>query len=225
MCGRFTLTASKEALHHLFPLFDVPELNPRYNVAPTQSVLAVRVPTGQHAPSPALLHWGLIPSWADDPALGNRLINARAETAATKPAFRTAFRQNRCLILADGFYEWKKVEGSKLKQPFHIGLKDSAPFAFAGLAAHWSKGETPIDSCTILTTEANELMSPLHHRMPVILDPGDFEKWLDPTQHEPEPLQALLLPFPSDKMTAFPVSTYVNNVRNQGPACVAPSPA
>ena len=125
--------------------------------------------------------------------------------------------------MADGFYEWQKVEGSKQKKPYHIGLKDGSPFAFAGLAAHWTKGEAPIDSCTIITTDANELMRPLHDRMPVILNPGDFDKWLDPTQHDPEPLQVLLRPFPSEKMKAFAISTYVNNPRNQGTACVAPS--
>jgi putative SOS response-associated peptidase YedK len=139
----------------------------------------------------------LIPHWADDPKVGYSLINARAETAATKPAFRTAFRQSRCLILADGFYEWQKVEGSKQKKPYYIRLKDDKPFAFAGLAAHWTKGETPIDSCTIITTDANELMRPIHDRMPVILDPGSFGRWLDPTQHEPDQLQGLLCPFPA----------------------------
>lgn len=225
MCGRFTLAASPKALKQLFPLFDQEALEPRYNIAPTQTVLAVRHPPQAARSEIVTLRWGLIPHWADDPKIGYNLINARAETAATKPAFRTAFRQNRCLILADGFYEWQKVAGSKQKQPYHIGLKDGGPFAFAGLAAHWSKGEIPIDSCTILTTDANELMRPLHDRMPVILDPGSFEKWLDPNQHEPEPLQALLRPFPGDKMKAFAISTYVNNVRNQGPACIVPSEA
>jgi putative SOS response-associated peptidase YedK len=223
MCGRFTLAASPHALKQLSPLFDQEALEPRYNIAPTQTVLAVRHLPQAARPEFVNLRWGLIPHWADDPKIGYSLINARAETAATKPAFRTAFRQNRCLILADGFYEWQKVEGSKQKKPYHIGLNDGGPFAFAGLAAHWTKGETPIDSCTIITTDANELMRPLHDRMPVILDPGDFDKWLDPTQHEPQPLQALLRPFPSEKMKAFAISTYVNNPRNQGTACVAPS--
>jgi putative SOS response-associated peptidase YedK len=166
------------------------------------------------------LRWGLIPSWADDPKVGYRTINARSESVASKPAFRTPFRESRCLILADGFYEWKKTDGSK--QPFHIRLKTGKPFAFAGLYAHWDKGEKPIDSCTILTTEANELMRTLHDRMPVILEPASFDQWLDPTQHKPEPLQALLRPFPSEVMTAIPISTYVNNARNQGPQCIAP---
>jgi putative SOS response-associated peptidase YedK len=148
------------------------------------------------------------------------MINARCETAASKPVFRTPFRQSRCLILADGFYEWKKTDGSK--KPFHIHLKTGKPFAFAGLYAHWDKGEKPIDSCTILTTEANELMQPLHDRMPVILDPALFAEWLDPTQHKPEAIEALLRPFPSEALKATPISTYVNNARNQGPECIAP---
>jgi putative SOS response-associated peptidase YedK len=225
MCGRFTLAASPKALKELFPLFDQTELVPRYNIAPTQTVLAVRQLPQAARPEFVELRWGLIPHWADDAKIGYSLINARAESAATKPAFRTAFRQSRCLILADGFYEWQKVEGSKQKQPYYIGLKDGSPFAFAGLAAHWTKGETPIDSCTILTTDANEMMEPIHDRMPVILDPGDFDKWLDPTQHEPDQLQALLRPFPSERMKAVAISTYVNNPRNQGPACIEPSKA
>src|SRR5262249_35048590 len=160
----------------------------RYNVAPTQTVLAVRQLPQAARPEFVQLRWGLIPSWADDPKIGYSLINARSETAASKPAFRGPFRESRCLIVADGFYEWQKLQGSKQKQPYHITLKDGNPFAFAGLYAHWAKGEKPIDSCTILTTDANEMMRPLHDRMPVILDPGSFDKWLDPTQHEPEPL-------------------------------------
>ncbi len=221
MCGRFTLTASAQALKELFPLFDEADPEPRYNIAPTQTVLAVRQLAQAARPEFVPLRWGLIPHWADDPKIGYRMINARAETAASKPAFRSPFRQSRCLILADGYYEWKKTDGSK--QPFYIRRKDGKPFAFAGLYSHWDKEEKPIDSCTILTTDANELMRPLHDRMPVILAPSVFAQWLDPTQHEPEPLQALLRPFPSEAMTAFPIGTYVNNARNQGPACVAPA--
>ena len=220
MCGRFTLRASAQALKEQFPLFDQAELAPRYNIAPTQLVLAVRQLAQAARPEFVQLRWGLIPHWADDPKVGYRMINARAETAASKPAFSTPFRQSRCLILADGFYEWKKKDGSK--QPYYIRMKDGKPFAFAGLYSHWSKEETPIDSCTILTTDANDLVRPLHDRMPVILDPAAFTQWLDPGQRKPEALLGLLRPFPSDAMTAIPISTFVNNARNEGPECVAP---
>ena len=220
MCGRFTLRASAQALKEQFPLFDQAELEPRYNIAPTQQVLAVRQLPQAARPEFVQLRWGLIPHWADDPKVGYRMINARAETAASKPAFSTPFRQSRCLILADGFYEWKKKDGSK--QPYYIRMKDGKPFAFAGLYSHWSKEETPIDSCTILTTDANDLVRPLHDRMPVILDPAAFTQWLDPGQRKPEALLGLLRPFPSDAMTAIPISTFVNNARNEGPECVAP---
>jgi putative SOS response-associated peptidase YedK len=220
MCGRFTLTASASAVKELFPLFDQAELEPRYNIAPTQAVLAVRRLPQAARPEIVPLRWGLIPHWADDAKIGYRMINARADTAASKPAFRSAFRQRRCLILADGFYEWQKT--GKTKQPYYIRMKDNKPFAFAGLWEHWDKGEKPIDSCTILTTDANELMQPLHDRMPVILPPTVFEPWLDPAVQKPEAVQSLLEPFPSEGMTAIPISTYVNNVRNEGPACVAP---
>src|SRR5262249_23720667 len=166
MCGRFTLRSSAHALKEVFPLFDGPDPEPRYNIAPTQEVLAVRQLPQAARPEFVRLRWGLIPHWADDPKVGYRMINARVETAASNPAFRTPFPQSRCLILADGFYEWKKTDGSK--QPFYIRLKDDKPFAFAGLYDHWHKGE-PIDSCTILTTDANDLMQSLHDRMPVIL--------------------------------------------------------
>jgi putative SOS response-associated peptidase YedK len=221
MCGRFTLTASPRILRESFPLFDEAELAPSFNIAPTQPVLAVRQLPHAARPEFVRLRWGLIPPWAEDPKVGYRMINARAETAASKPAFREPFRHSRCLIVADGFYEWKKTGAAK--QPYYIRLNDGKPFAFAGLYAHWNKGEIPIDSCTILTTAANELMRPLHDRMPVILDPAGFEKWLDPTQDKPDEVQSLLRPFPSAAMIAIPVGTYVNNARNQGPACIAPS--
>src|SRR5262249_30605093 len=220
MCGRFTLAASAHDIKELFPLFDEADPEPQYNIAPTQSVLAARQLPQAARPEFVRLRWGLIPPWADDPKVGYRTINARSESVASKPAFRTPFRESRCLILADGFYEWKKTDGSK--QPYYIRMKDGKPFAFAGLYSHWSKGETPIDSCTILTTDANDLVLPLHDRMPVILDPAGLEQWLDPPQHQPEPLQALLRPFPSEPMTAIAISKYVNNPRNEGPECVAP---
>jgi putative SOS response-associated peptidase YedK len=220
MCGRFTLTASREVLRDLFPLFDIPDVTPSYNVAPTQTVLAVRVPAGRDKPELAALKWGLVPGWADDPAIGNRLINARAETVAEKPAFRSAFRQRRCLVLADGFYEWQKV--GRQKQPYLFRLQGGAPFAFAGLWEHWERDGRAIDSCTVRTTSANELVKPLHERMPVILAPADFARWLDPKPATGPELQALLRPYPAEAMTAYPVSPQVNNARHNDAECVAP---
>ncbi len=221
MCGRFSLGVDATTLASQFNLFEAPTWTPRYNVAATQEVLVVvRDPATDHRQ--ARRHrWGLIPSWAKDPAIGNQLINAQAETAATKPAFRAAFRKRRCLILADGFYEWKK-EG-RHKQPFHIRLDDGRSFAFAGLWEHWAGGEGPaIDSCTILTTTPNDLLRPLHHRMAVILAPEDYDLWLDPAMQEVERPQPLLRPYPGEGMTAYPVSTRVNNPANDHPECVTP---
>jgi putative SOS response-associated peptidase YedK len=170
--------------------------------------------------SPVGLRWGLVPHWADDIKIGYSLINARSETAADKPAFRKAFRDRRCLILTDGFYEWQKLEDRK--QPYYIRRRDGKPFAFAGLWESWSKGETPVQSCTILTTDANDLMRPLHDRMPVILDPGNFDRWLDPTVNKPAEVQPLLAPCPADWLQAIPVSTHVNNPRHEDASCVTP---
>jgi putative SOS response-associated peptidase YedK len=165
-----------------------------------------------------MLRWGLIPSWAKDPAMGAKLINARAETVAEKPSFRSAFRHRRCLVVADGFYEWQKQEGKK--QPFYFRLQDGQPFAFAGLWESWKdpNGEV-VDSCTILTTEANQLMQPIHDRMPVILASQDYDLWLDPTVQS-EQLQNLLQPFPSEAMVSYPVSTKVNKPTNDTPELV-----
>jgi putative SOS response-associated peptidase YedK len=166
-----------------------------------------------------MLHWGLIPFWADDPKLGSKLINARAETVADKPAFRSAFRHRRCLIVADGFYEWQQQENGK--QPFYLRLKDDRPFALAGLWEHWEEdGGEAIDSCTILTTDANELTSPIHSRMPVILDPKDYDMWLDSSVRKSESLQSLLRPYASEKMEAYPVSKTVNRPTNDRPECI-----
>jgi putative SOS response-associated peptidase YedK len=220
MCGRFTLTSSAKILKEFFPLLDIAEAQPRYNIAPTQPVIAVRHLPQHAGPEVAALRWGLVPHWADDIKIGYRLINARSETAAEKPAFRKAFRDRRCLILSDGFYEWQKLEGRK--QPYYIRRRDGKPFAFAGLWENWSKGEAPVQSCTILTTDANELMRPLHDRMPVILDPGDFDRWLDPTVNKPDEVQPLLTPCPADWLQAIPVSSHVNNPRNEDASCVTP---
>jgi putative SOS response-associated peptidase YedK len=220
MCGRFTLTSSRQVLKEFFPLLDLVEVKPRYNIAPSQQIVAVRHLPQCARPEAANLRWGLVPHWADDLKIGYSLINARSETAASKPAFRSAFRDRRCLILTDGFYEWRKLEDRK--QPYHIRRRDGKPFAFAGLWENWSKGEAPVQSCTILTTDANDLMRPLHDRMPVILDPGNFDPWLDPTVNKPAEVQPLLAPCPAEWLEAIPVSTHVNNPRHEDASCVTP---
>lgn len=217
MCGRFTLSQSAEAIASVFQLNQVPTLEPRYNIAPTQPVATV-LQTSAHERQFQLLRWGLIPAWAKDATMGSRLINARAETVAEKPSFRSAFRHRRCLVIADGFYEWRRQDGKK--QPFYFRMQNQQPFAFAGLWEHWQdpKGEA-INSCTILTTEANELLQQIHERMPVILNPKDYNLWLDPTV-QPEQLQQLLQPYSSTAMTSYPVSTKVNKPTNDTPELI-----
>jgi putative SOS response-associated peptidase YedK len=192
----------------------------RYNIAPTQQVPVVRA--GNDTRQLTTMHWGLVPSWAKDPKIAYSTINARAETLATKPAFRTAFQKRRCLVVADGYYEWLKV--GKLKQPYLYEIGDGRPFAFAGLWEQWwgpdHKNETPLESCTIVTTAANELASHVHNRMPVVLHENDYGAWLDPANQIGDSLQYLFEPYPADEMTVRPVSTFVNNARNEGPECL-----
>lgn len=220
MCGRFTLRATPEQLAELFDLPETPPAVPRYNIAPTQPVFAVRTNPHIGVREATFFTWGLVPSWADDPSIGSRMINARAETVAEKPSFRAAYKYRRCLIPADGFYEWQKTQEGK--QPHLIGMADGAPFAFAGLWEHWERNGSEIESCTILTTDANALVSPIHNRMPVILDPADFDEWLSPKIQGGDKLRHLLRPFPEERMKAYPVSTLVNNPRNEDPSCVTP---
>jgi putative SOS response-associated peptidase YedK len=220
MCGRFNLRASPALLAEIFQLLREPDLQPRYNIAPTQSVAVIRPAQGGRELS--MLHWGLIPSWAKDPKIGARMINARADTVATKPAFRAAFKQRRCLIPATGFYEWKKLADGT-KQPYQIGLRDGQPFAFAGLWESWKgEGEQPLESCTIITGQANALMRDVHDRMPVILDEEDYDRWLDPRQKDVAALESLLVPYPADRMRLYPISTVVNNPRNERAECIEP---
>lgn len=227
MCGRYSITSPTEAIQRVFKIPERPNLPPRYNVAPTQEVPAVRLETGEDRDGGrhlAMLRWGLIPFWADDAGIGSRLINARGESAAEKPAFRAAFKRRRCLIVADGFYEWQKPkQKAGRKQPYRIALQDGAPFGFAGLWERWTDPQdgSPVESCTILTTEANALCRPLHDRMPVILHPDGFDTWLDPAVAAAD-AKALLQPYPSDAMTAYPVSPKVNNVANDDPEVIAP---
>jgi putative SOS response-associated peptidase YedK len=192
---------------------------PRYNIAPTQLVAAVRAGADAGRRELAPLKWGLIPSWAKDPKIAASCINARAESVAEKPAYRAAFKRRRCLILADGYYEW--TGKAREKQPWHFRLRDDAAFAFAGLWECWRPpaGE-PVETCAIVTTDANELAKLYHDRMPVILHPADYARWLDPEYQRVEELAPLLRPYPAELMVAEPVSTLVNNPRNDSPDCV-----
>jgi putative SOS response-associated peptidase YedK len=220
MCGRFTLRTPAAALAERFFCDVPPDLAPRYNVAPTQAVAAIRCRTGASGREFAWLRWGLVPAWARDPTGGKPMINARAETVHEKPAFRSAFRRRRCLILADGYYEWQKM--GKAKQPFYIHLADGRPFSLAGLWERWGAAGAPdaIESCTIITTEANVLTQPIHDRMPVILRDADLGHWLDP-QCDAELLRSLLVPYAADDLVAEPVSAYVNSPQHDDSQCIA----
>lgn len=221
MCGRYSLTANAKKLAEAFADYaEVPEaISPRYNIAPSQPI-AVIANNDRHEVE--FFQWGLIPSWAKDPKIGNRMINARSETLAEKPSFRTAYRRRRCLVLADGFYEWRR-NPDKSKTPMYIQLESQAPFAFAGLWEVWhSPQDDTVLSCTIITTQPNDLLATIHNRMPVILPSQAYAQWLDPAEQKPDELQSLLTPFPADEMTAYPVSTTVNNPRNDVAACVEP---
>jgi putative SOS response-associated peptidase YedK len=221
MCGRFSQTASPEVIAQQFGLDDPPLFKPRYNIAPSQPIAAILIDSDITTRKLVMLRWGLIPSWAKDPKIGNQCINAKAETVAEKPSFRSAFKKRRCLILATGFYEWQ-VQG-RTKQPMWIGLQSRRPFAFAGLWEHWKPAEgESLETCTIITTEPNDLMAPIHNRMPVILAPASYDQWLDPTFQQAETLKALLRPFPSEELTAYPVSTLVNNPRHDAPQYLEP---
>jgi len=220
MCGRFTLTATPTDIKEAFPDVEVPaDLAPRFNIAPSQNV-AVIANTGVSRIE--LYRWGLIPCWAKDPAIGDRLINARAETLAEKPSFARVYRRRRCLVLADGFYEWKQEPGTRPKTPMYVRLASGRPFAFAGLWDVWEPPEgEPVFSCAIVTTAPNALMQVIHNRMPVILAPEVYRRWLEPAEVAPDRLNDLLVPFPADAMTAYPVSRFVNRPQNEGPGCIA----
>lgn len=220
MCGRFVLFSLGKLLAERFELKDEPEIEPRYNIAPSQDIAVIR-PDESGDRRLVKLRWGLIPFWAKDKNIGYKMINARSESVAEKPAFRAAFKHRRCLIPADGFYEWRKRE--KDKQPFLFRIKDEHPFAFAGLWEHWeSEEEGTIESCTILTTEANELLYKVHDRMPVILDPGDYARWLDTSKVKGNDATKLLKPFDAAEMIAYPVDTRVNSPKNDTESCVEP---
>jgi putative SOS response-associated peptidase YedK len=219
MCGRYSSKSKADELAREFELNETPRnITPRFNVAPTQSVPVVFImANGREL---GFLRWGLVPSWAKDPDVGNLMINARAESVAEKPAYRSAFKKQRCLVVASGFYEWRAEETGK--QPYHFQLTSGGPFGFAGLFEHWQMGDQVIDSCTVITTEANELVRPVHERMPVIIPRENYAKWLDPAEEDPVRLKALLLPFDADQMTAWPVSRVVNSPTHDSPECVEP---
>lgn len=217
MCGRFTLRAN---IHDIATAFNVaPSLQtiPRYNIAPTQEVITIMHNATAHLD---LLRWGLIPTWAKEESIGSRMINARAETLNEKPSFKHLLRSRRCLIVADGFYEWKQEHGTKT--PMYITLKDQVPFAFAGLWDSWNAPDgQQIRTCTIITTQANELISPIHNRMPAILSGQTWKEWLDPALHDEHILQPLLAAYPADKMTTRAVSRLVNNPKYDSAEVIA----
>lgn len=220
MCGRFTLWIQFGDLLKAFPDFKFPETIPsRYNIAPSQDVAVV---PNDGRSEIQFFRWGLVPHWADDPAIGNRMINARGETVAEKPSFRAAYRRRRCLILADGFYEWRREPGSGAKTPFYVRMASGAPFAFAGLWEVWRPDDQPLHSCTIITTRPNAVVAPIHNRMPVIIPRIAYDRWLDPEEKHPRELDDLLAPYPSEEMVAYPVSRFVNNPTNDSRICVEP---
>lgn len=219
MCGRFLLAVEPAELQYAFPGFSFPkDLKARYNVAPTQPSLVI---ANENSSKADYFLWGLIPSWAKDSAIGSRLINARAETLAEKPSFRNSYKNRRCLVITNGFYEWKQPTSGKGKTPYHIRMKSGKPFAFAGLWDQWHAPDgSEIKSFTIITTQPNDLVGSIHTRMPVILPSEIYPIWLDPAPQKTDELQKYLLPFPSQEMLATPVSSYVNNPANDGPECI-----
>ncbi|MDH5427080.1 MAG: SOS response-associated peptidase [Nitrospirota bacterium] len=221
MCGRFTRKGNFQQLAQLLGISSFPASPPRYNIAPSQMIACVRTNPESQENECVELKWGLVPSWAKDPSIGHKMINARAETVAEKPSFRKAFQQRRCLILADGFYEWKR-EG-KAKQPYYIHFADNRPFAFAGLWERWGKDGNPsLESCAIITTGPNALMASIHHRMPVILHPKDYASWLGSMGQDFSTPNAMLQPHLSESLEAYPVSPLVNNPRHDTLSCLQP---
>lgn len=220
MCGRFLLAVDPADLQEAFPDFDFPgPIEARYNIAPSQPVLAV----ANNGTSKAdYFVWGLIPSWSKDPTIGLRMINARAETLSEKPTFRGPYQYHRCLVIASGFYEWHQQAGAKAKTPYYFRKKDGKPFAFAGLWDEWhSPDGSQVKSCTIITTNPNSIVAPIHDRMPVILPQDAYSKWIDPSPQPSNALQNLLKPYPPDELLASRVSSFVNNPGNEGSACIA----
>ena len=213
MCGRFSLTPKIERVIEKLNIINSIDLAPSYNIAPSQDIAVVRAVNDQLVIS--TMRWGLIPGWMKELPKGSPLINARGETVAGKPSFRSAYKKRRCLIPADGFYEWQKTQNSK--QPYYIQLKDKSLFTFAGLWEQWQNGGQTIESCTIITTDANDDMKSIHHRMPVIIAQAYYAHWF----HGTDP-QDVLIPYPNGELRAYPVSIYVNSPKNSGPSCIEP---
>lgn len=230
MCGRFARFSPAHIFRMLFQLDEILDLVPQYNIAPGQDVFAVRGivirDEQQRSASPknyskevSTFRWGLVPIWAKDPQIGFKMINARSETVTEKPAFLEAFKKHRCLIPIDGFYEWKKQQDGK--QPYYIHMTDKQPFALGGIWDAWTNPQGKIlESCSILTTAPNEVVKPIHNRMPVIIEPKDFDLWLNPAIQESEKVKPLLKPYTASTMVAYPISTFVNSPRNQGEQCI-----
>lgn len=221
MCGRFTLASRAETIAEYFGIEMIYELNPRYNIAPSQDILVLRqLPDAP--PEFVMMRWGLIPAWQKEEDIGSQWINARSETIDEKPLFKKLFQKKRCLIVVDGFYEWHVIN-KNAKQPYYICKKDHGPFAFAGFWEHWENKEGKvIESCTILTTEANNLLKPIHHRMPVILPKTDFDNWLDVEQQDFRKIKKLLRNYNSPQFIAYAVDTTVNNPRHDTLDCIHP---
>jgi putative SOS response-associated peptidase YedK len=222
MCGRFSLATHPDQLARQFELADVPDLAPHYNVAPTQDVAVVRSSSGAAPRELVLMRWGLVPYWAKSLSIGSRMINARCETVATLPAFRDAFARRRCLIPADGFFEWIAAGG--VKQPYWIHPSDGGVWGFAGVWERWRPPEgPPVLSCAIVTTPANGYIAALHDRMPAVIGPADYEKWLDVRHHDPAELAPLLTPLPDAALEAVPVSTRVNKPDHDDASLLTPT--
>ena len=221
MCGRYKLTVPFSEIVRLYGVTSVSNLQPHYNIAPTQDIAVVR--RHEHSRQLAMLRWGLIPWWAKDAKLGLSTINAKAETVASKPAFRDAFKERRCLVIADGFYEWKKLD-AKTKQPYLIQMRDHEPFAFAGLWDRWRDRakDVVLETATIITTEPNELCAPIHNRMPAILARDDYAAWLGEKPAEPAELLTMLKPYPAAEMEAIPIGRRIGNVKFDDPALIEP---
>jgi putative SOS response-associated peptidase YedK len=227
VCGRFVSSSTPDEIAKYFdaaPPAPEAALEPSYNVAPTNDVYVVLEDGGARRVAPH--HWGLVPIWAKDPSTGNKMINARSETLADKNAYKHAFRKRRCIVPADGFYEWQKIPGQRTKQPYYIHRADGEPLAFAGLWEEWRgadrSGDERLRSATIITTGANETMAPVHDRMPVILPPAAWDRWLDPDNHDTSDLTGLLVPAPNHLLVMHPVATDVGNVRNKGAHLIDP---
>ncbi|HMK37094.1 MAG TPA: SOS response-associated peptidase [Desulfomonilaceae bacterium] len=222
MCGRFVLITAGKDLAEQFQCEQFTHLEPRYNIAPSQQIAVIRLNPGTRQRECGFVKWGLVPAWAKDPSMGSKLINARAESAREKPAFRNAFKRRRCLVIADGFYEWKKL-GKGKKQPYLFGLKNGRSFAFGGLWERWSSSDGQVvESCAVLTTDSNALLEAIHDRMPVIVRPNDYAAWLDPEVQKEEVLNKILQPFPADEMEGRLVSSRVNKADYEGPDCIEP---